>query len=396
MGHRRVLAAAGLSADPDTGAAATMAAAAAAAGLQGANPDLALVFASGHHILDPDTLLGAVGGSLAPGALIGCGAGGVLGAGRELEQDPAVSVFALALSGPSGHSGRITPFELSATAGDEDGEEVVLSGDLAPAEATILLVDPYRFPAEAALAELAALAPAMPVLGGVASARSGAGSGSLFIGDSVSDAGAVGVRLDGVELLPCVSQGAAPLGREVTVTAAQGNVILELAGRPALETIERLITELPAHEQALLAAGLLLGIVVDSGKPEFEQGDFLVRGVLGADRETGAVAVGAHVHEGQIVCLHARDAGSADDDLRHALRLRCKALGERPLAGALLFSCNGRGRGMFGVGHHDAAAVERELDGTPCAGFFAAGEIGPVAGRSFLHSFTATLALFPG
>ncbi|MGZ4295265.1 MAG: FIST C-terminal domain-containing protein, partial [Solirubrobacteraceae bacterium] len=187
-----------------------------------------------------------------------------------------------------------------------------------------------------------------------------------------------------------------PLGREMTVTAAESNVIYELAGRPAVQAIEEAVAELPLDERALVAAGLLIGVVIDGGKPEYEQGDFLVRGVTGADPETGAISVGAVVTPGEVVRLHARDARSAHDDLQRELRLRAAAIGgERP-AGALLFSCNGRGRSMFGARDHDASLVQDELRAPPSAGFFAAGEIGPVGGRSFLHGFTATLAVFPG
>ena len=258
-----------------------------------------------------------------------------------------------------------------------------------------MLSDPYTFPTDAVLEMLSEHAPAVPVLGGLASGRTPADEGALFFGDRVVENGAVGVSLQGVEMLPCVSQGAAPLGREVTVTAAEGNVIQELAGRPALQTVEQIISELSPRERGLVAGGLLIGVVIDGGKPEYEQGDFLVRGVLGADSETGALVVGTQVTAGQVVRLHARDARSADEDLRQALKLRVEALaGERP-AGALVFSCNGRGTAMFGISDHDAEAIERELQGAPSAGFFAAGEIGPVGGRSFLHGFTATLAVFP-
>jgi small ligand-binding sensory domain FIST len=140
--------------------------------------------------------------------------------------------------------------------------------------------------------------------------------------------------------------------------------------------------------------GLLMGIVVDVNKPEYVQGDFLVRGLVGADPETGQVAVAADVRPGQVVRLHARDAASADRDLREALGIRMRALGGRTPAGALVFSCNGRGRGLFGCPDHDAEAVAEELAGAPAAGFFAAGEIGPVGGESFLHGFTATVAVF--
>jgi small ligand-binding sensory domain FIST len=196
-------------------------------------------------------------------------------------------------------------------------------------------------------------------------------------------------------MLPCVSQGAAPVGREVTITAAEGNVIHELAGRPALETLQSIVSELSSRERGLVAGGLLMGVVIDGGKPEYEQGDFLVRGVLGAESESGSLVVGASVAPGQVVRLHARDARSADEDLHQALKLRVQALaGERP-AGALVFTCNGRGSGMFGIPDHDVEAIDYELGGAPSAGFFAAGEIGPVGGRSFLHGFTATLAVFP-
>src|SRR5205807_3669808 len=118
----------------------------------------------------------------------------------------------------------------------------------ASARAAILLADPFTFPTDALLSDLAARAPGMPVLGGMASARTSEGSGALLCGDEVLAEGAVGVVLEDVELLPCVSQGAAPVGPEVTITAADGNVISELAGRPALETVERIIAQLPASE----------------------------------------------------------------------------------------------------------------------------------------------------
>jgi small ligand-binding sensory domain FIST len=360
----------------------------AASALCGAPPDLALVFASGSHLEEPTALLEGVRSKLAPSAMIGCGAGGVLGEGREHESGTAVAVWAASLGG----GGSATAFR--ATSGSPGAAPEGLP-ELAGAEAAILLAEPYSFGTDAALEELAVSAPAVPVLGGLASARMPDGAGVMFFGEELVQDGAVGICLHGVDLLHCVSQGAAPLGRELTITRAQGNLILELAGRPALETVERTISELPPREQALIAQGILIGIVIDTGKPDYRQGDFLVRGVLGADRESGAVAVAAAVREGQVVRLHARDARSADQDLRSALALRVQAMAGRAPAGALVFTCNGRGRAMFNVGDHDAAVVQRQLGGAPSAGFFAAGEIGPVGPRSFLHGFSAAIAVFP-
>jgi small ligand-binding sensory domain FIST len=182
----------------------------------------------------------------------------------------------------------------------------------------------------------------------------------------------------------------------MTVTAAEGHVIAELAGRPAIQTLRDVIYELPTAERELISHGLLLGVVVDGDKPDYLHGDFLVRGLVGADADEGSIAVGTDVRPGQVVRLHARDAESADRDLREALGLRRTALGGAAPAGALVFTCNGRGRSMFGVPDHDAEAIGDELDDAPSAGFFAAGEIGPVGGSSFLHGFTATVAVFPG
>jgi small ligand-binding sensory domain FIST len=381
---------AGISAGLRSPQSAAEAARTAARGLGGADADLAVVFASGAHLDEPEAMLAAVHAELAPHALIGCGAGGVLGAGRELESGTGVAVWAASLDG-----GRARPFHATVSG---DGGAGVLQGlpELGTNAALIMLSDPYSFPTDAVLDGIAREAPGVAVLGGLASARAPVGGAALFNGERVERSGAVGVCLNGVEMLPCVSQGAAPLGREMTITAAEGNVIHELAGRPAVAAIEQTIAELALDERALVAAGLLIGIVIDGGKPEYEQGDFLVRGVLGADPESGSVSVGTVVVPGQVVRLHARDARSADEDLRRELRLRTAAIGGRPPAGALVFSCNGRGEAMFGACDHDAAAVDEELGGAPAAGFFAAGEIGPVGGRSFLHGFTATIAVFPG
>jgi small ligand-binding sensory domain FIST len=359
-------------------------------GLGGAPADLAVVFASGSHLVAPEAMLEGIHAVLSPESLVGCGAGGVLGSGRELESGTALVVWAAAF----GDGGAATAFHATLTE-DESEHRLVGIPDLDASSGMLMLSDPYSFPTDAVLESLAEHAPTVPVLGGLASGRTSADEGALFFGDSVVDSGAVGVSLEGVEMLPCVSQGAAPLGREVTITASEGNVIHELAGRPALQTVEQIISELSPRERGLVAGGLLIGVVIDGGKPEYEQGDFLVRGVLGADSQSGALVVGTQVAPGQVVRLHARDARSADEDLHQALKLRVEALaGERP-AGALVFSCNGRGSAMFGIADHDVEAIERELRGAPAAGFFAAGEIGPVGGRSFLHGFTATLAVFP-
>jgi small ligand-binding sensory domain FIST len=358
--------------------------------------DLAVVFASGHHLGMAKWLLSEVHERLQPRVLIGCGAGGTLAAGRELEDTPGIVVWGASLPGAELETMHLTA--------ERDGEGFRLlglpesltettGGEPVADESLLALCDPFSFPPEELLAVLERSRPYVPVLGGLASA-SFAGGAVLLRDGEVHTEGAVAVRLRGAQMLPCVSQGAGPVGPEMAITSAEANVIVQLAGKPAMERLGEAIAALPEHERELAASGLLIGLVIDENRPEYVRGDFLVRPIIGADRESGAIVIGEPVRVGQTVRLHVRDAASADEDLREALRVQAQALGSDGAAGALLFTCNGRGSHMFEVPDHDAAAVEDSL-GAPTAGFFCAGEIGPVGGRNFLHGFTATMAVFP-
>lgn len=348
--------------------------------LGGAHADLVVVFSSGAHVAHPDATLEGVHEALAPAALLGCGAGGVLGGGVEVEGETGVVVWAAALDGGSAETFHA------------EGVQVHGLPDADGASAALLVGDPYTFPADRAMARIAAQAPGAPVLGGLASARTPDGEAVLFHDRAVHGAGGVGALLRGVEVLPCVSQGAAPLGPAMTITAAEDHVIRELDGRPALLRLREAIEDLSGDEREAVTGGLLLGVSL--GEPAVgREPDYLVRGIIGADPSAGTVTVGAPAEPGRAVRLHVRDAESASRDLHAALGLRHTALGGDP-AGALVFTCNGRGRSMFGASGHDADAIDEELGGAPTAGFFAAGEIGPVGGESVLHGFTATIAVF--
>jgi len=350
--------------------------------------DLCLVFSGAPHLGHAKWLLSAVHEEVAPANLIGCGAGGVVGPGRELEEGPGAVVWAASLPGA-----RIATHHFRV---EQEGAEPALvglgdGGELG--ETLIVLADPYTFPTELLLRELDSEAPGVPVLGGLASAAA-AGSAALFRDGDVLHEGAVACSLGGIEVLSCVSQGAAPVGPEMTITAAEGNVITELASEPAIERLREAIATLTPSEQALAAGGLMLGLVIDENQPDYERGDFLVRPVIGADPEAGSIAIGERVRVGQTVRMHVRDGASADEDLRAALGVQSAALGSEGAAGALLFTCNGRGAHMFDAPDHDATALLDALH-APVGGFFCAGEIGPVGGRNFLHGFTATMGIFP-
>ena len=359
------------------------AAARAALGLGGASADVAVVFAGAPNLAHAEEGMAAVAERLHPAAAIGCGAQGVVGEAREVELG-GVAVWAASLG-----EGVAEAFALEAREGEAGSLEIHGVPDLDRADAVILMVDPFSFPVEPLLATLADGHPGLPVIGGLASAREQ--GGTLLGRDGGIGAGAVGLALSGVRVAACVSQGARPVGPEMAITAGEGNVIEELAGKPAIARLEQAVTELSPAERELAVQGLLLGLVVDPNKPEYERGDFLVRGILSADPDSGTITVGERIRVGQTVRLQVRDATSADEDLNAAVERGLADLGSPP-AGALLFTCNGRGSHMFSTPDHDAQVLAGAT-GAPAAGFFCAGEIGPVGDRNFVHGFTATMAL---
>jgi small ligand-binding sensory domain FIST len=308
-----------------------------------------------------------------------------VGGTQEAEEGPALSVWAASLP-----AAEIVPFHAEAV---EVGGGLAVAGFPEPEGASLvaLLADPYTFPVSGLLDRLNEDWPAVPVVGGIAVGGNEAGSQALLLDGDSHPGGAVGVVLRNAAVRTVVSQGCAPIGRDAVITQADGNVVYELAGRPAVARLREEIEALTVERRLLAARGLLAGLVIDENKPSYERGDYLMRGLLGADEESGAIAVGERVRVGQTLRFHVRDADSADEDLRAALA--SAVAGAQP-AGALLFTCNGRGRGMFGVPDHDASAVAAALGGESVAGLFCGGEIGPVGGQTFLHGFTATLAVF--
>jgi small ligand-binding sensory domain FIST len=363
------------------------AAARAALGLGGAPAHLAIVFAAASNLDHAEEGIAAVQDRLDAATLVGCGAQGVVAADRELEHG-GVAVWAASL--PDAH---VEGFHLDTMPLGEGQLAVSGMPDLDGADAMLLMPEPYTFPVEPLLAQIAEDHPGLPVIGGLSSAGGGPGAGVLMHDEHVERAGAVGVALTGVDVRPCVSQGARPIGPEMAITSCDANVIQELSSRPALERLQEAIAELDLRERALAAQGLLMGIVIDPNKPDYERGDFLIRGLVDADPEDGSITVGELVRVGQTVRMQVRDAESADQDLRDVLARRLGDF-DGPPAGVLLFTCNGRGRQMFAVPDHDASALAEASGGAPAAGFFCAGEIGPVGDRNFVHGFTATLAVF--
>ena len=352
-------------------------------------PDLVFLFVTPQHEDQQRAMLDAVSDRVEGATVIGCTAGGVIGAEREIEDLPAVAVWAATLPGVG-----IQPFRLTF---QREGDHAVVEGledlpapDLEPV--VVMLADPYSFPADVLLDHLNGTVAGLPIVGGMASGGLEAGRNALYFNDEILRDGAVGVILTGGATTTVVSQGCRPVGQTFAVTRAERNVLFELGGEAAMKRIEELYAEASERDQLLIRRGLHVGSAITELKPELGRGDFLVRNVVGVDRETGAIAISDMVEVGTTVQFQVRDAESARQDLR-AVFAREREARPDPVAGALLFSCNGRGQGLFGQPDHDVGALRRAFGDVPVAGFFAAGEIGPVAGRNFLHGFTASVLL---
>jgi small ligand-binding sensory domain FIST len=351
----------------------------------GDQPDLAVLFVTAPHTGALEDIARTVRELLHPGTLLGVTAVSVLSGDREVEERAAITLWAARLGAPA------SPVRLDASIQSlgiaVSGLNEGVIGD--EQERTLLLLaDPFSMPVDGFLDAAPETYPGLRIIGGLASAARGPGGNRLVLDGHHYTDGAVGALLPPLDSLSAVvSQGCRPIGIPMTVTKSEGRIIYELAGRPALERLVELLEKLDPEERALAQRGIHLGRVIDEHKIDFDRGDFLIRTVLGGDRDVGAIAVGDEVEIGATVQFQVRDADSADHDLR-------ELMAGRTAKAALVFTCNGRGTHLFGQPDHDAEVINAHVDGSATAGMFCAGEVGPIGDRSFLHGFTASILLF--
>ena len=356
--------------------------------------ELAFLFVSFLYQTPWEPILSQIRQELGQPLLLGCTGGGVLGGTKELELTPAISLVAAHLPQVDLHSFSVRQEDL----GEDHGpgfwiEKLGCSPAAEPVG--ILLPEPFSCDCMTLVSALNTAYPSMSLIGGLASGSDHAGGNALFFNDQVIREGAIGVILTGdVTLQTIVSQGCRPIGRPYIITKAQDNIILELAGQPATEALRQLFLSLSTADQSLARRALFLGIVMDERKEKFQRGDFLVRNLIGIDPSTGALGVGDRIAVGQTVQFQVRDAATSKEDLQHLLKEQSKAFVQSPSAGALLFSCLGRGKDLYGEAHYDIRTIQAAVGSVPLAGFFCNGEIGPIGGHNFIHGFTSSLGLF--
>ena len=349
------------------------------------SPDLLLVFIDSAFAANYQEINDRLREATGTAHLIGASGQSVIGSSIEAEDGHAIAVLAMQIPGAG-----LTPLPIDPRKIDDDTFAALEDGP----DVWLMFTNPFTIMTDKLVAHLQETKPGLVLLGGMASSARQAEGAAVFIDDQVLPGGAAMLGLSGVQVRPVVAQGAEPLGQPWIVTECTANMVQTLGSRPALDVLTETLSELDEVTRDRAARNLLIGLAMDEYKLTHERGDFLIRNVMGADRESGALAINEVPRVGQTFQFQFRDAGAADDDLRTRLAATRDSLGEdEEVLGALLCSCNGRGRGLFGEPDHDATALAEAFGPVPTAGFFCNGEIGPVGGSNYLHGFTASIAL---
>ncbi|MCT7952462.1 FIST C-terminal domain-containing protein [Ancylothrix sp. C2] len=369
--------------------------------------DLAMVFISSAFASEYSRLMPLLREQLKARAIIGCSGGGITGtnsgeATEEIEGEPALSLTVAQLPGVNIQTFHINGQGLPDLDGPPGPWVEMLQVNPAENPQFILLADPFSTAINDLLQGLDYAYPGSPKVGGLASTLGGSPTG-LFCNYQLYREGSVGVALSGnIILETIVAQGCRPIGEPYRISEGERNIVIGLeepnkpigTSRPPLEVLRELIQTLSEKDRQLAQHSLFVGIARDEFQQTLNQGDFLIRQLLGVDPKAGAIAIGDRVRTGQRIQFHLRDANTSAEDLEMLLqRYQNETDISTPPMGALMFSCLGRGQGLYEQANFDSALFRSYLGNIPLSGFFCNGEIGPVGGTTFLHGYTSVFAI---
>ena len=363
--------------------------------LEGLTCDLAVAFVSAHHFNEYADVPRLLREKLDSPLVLGCSGGGIIGNGLEVEQRPAVSVTAANLPDVTLVDFHLESDQLPDLDAAPEAWETIMKVTRDQDPQFVVLADPFSFQVPNLLLGLDYAFEKSPKIGGLASGGQQHGMNGLFIGDQTHQSGAVGVAMYGnIAVDTVVAQGCRPIGKPMRITKSNRNLLEEVDGDTPLAVLRSLFQELNDRDKGLMRNSLFLGVVMDDFLDEPQQGDFLIRNVMGMDDQTGNLAIGEMLREGQLVQFHLRDAETSAEDLTAVLERYAGENRENQVHGALLFSCLGRGQYLYGRPNHDTDVFRDKLGSVPLGGFFCNGEIGPVSGTTFLHGYTSSFGIF--
>ncbi|BAU44539.1 FIST N domain protein [Leptolyngbya sp. O-77] len=370
--------------------------------------DLGLVFISSTFASEYPRLLPLLSEALDLPVLVGCGGGGIVGMEspnriQEIEGETALSLTLARLPGVKLHAFHLSAEDLPDLDSPPDAWAELVGVDPAEQPNFILMAEPVFSSINDLLQGLDYAYPGAIKVGGLTDG-SGMGHGNLFCNGKLYRDGVVGVALSGnLVMETIVAQGCRPIGQPFRVVEGDRNIMIKIApetaqpgstpDRTPLEALQELLQDLSDADRELAQHSLFVGIAQSEFKQQLEQGDFLIRNLLGVDPRAGAVAIGDRVRPGQRIQFHLRDADASATDLETLLRRYQAQSGQASAAGALMFSCLGRGEGLYGKPNFDSALFQRYIAHTPVSGFFCNGEIGPVGSTTFLHGYTSVFGI---
>lgn len=364
-------------------------------GLGREEPDLLIAFVSVEHAPRFEVLPELVRREFEGTLLFGCCASGVIGGGREIEDRASLSLTGALLPGVNLKGAHFDAAQIPPIYAEQRVWEDTLRLTPSQQPAFLVLADPYSFETETFLRGLDRVYPLAPKIGGLASGARQPGGAALFVGDQMYRSGCALLALTGnIELDTIVAQGCRPIGDPMFATAAHENLIRELDGQSPRDVLADLFERLPPSDRETFSHSLLLGLAMRSEASQYVPGDFLIRNILGIDPQSGALWVNERVPSNSVVQFHLRDAATSAHDLDRMLRTYRASHPVTSDCGALLFSCAGRGMGLYGQHDHDSNAFKRLVSDIPIGGFFCAGEIGPVQNSTYLHGYTSAFAVF--
>lgn len=375
--------------------------------------DVGFIFISATFASEYPRLLPLLKERLALPALIGCGGGGIVGNPvaasasdlpiHEVEDEPALCLCLGHLPGVTVKTFWLDEEQLPDLDSPPQDWVNYIGVDPASQPDFVLIADPMTSKIKDLLQGFDFAYPMAVKVGGLASGGGGQRCNGLFCDDQYYEEGSVGLALSGpVQIKAVVAQGCRPVGPIFRVVEGQRNVILDIEPdaddeqkdehETPLECLQSLLQELTEEERELAQHSLFVGVAHSAFRMELGQGDFLIRNLVGIDPRVGAVAIGDRVRSGQRIQFHLRDGNTSTTDLTTLLQ-EYRTANPEPVAGALMFSCLGRGEDLYDRPHHDSSLFRQFMGDVPVSGFFCAGEIGPIGGATYLHGYTAVFGI---
>ena len=363
--------------------------------MDGKPVDLTIIFVSPQFKDKYEEIPKLIRDRISSGHFLGCSGGGIVGGGKEAEQQAAFSMTCANLPDVEIKGIHTDTMKLP----DQDTAPSVwrewLGVDVEKNPSFIFLADPFSFQGEEFLAGVDFAYPNSSKVGGLASGAQAPGGNALYLDDKIHNNGLIGLAMSGnIGMDTIVAQGCRPIGEPVKVSKCDGTLLTEMDGQPPLELLQSVYEGLDENDKSLVQTSLFLGIEMDPLKDNPQQGDFLIRNIIGVEREVGGIQVGTLLREGQLVQFHLRDKAMSAEDLKLMLTRYKANKNFKNTSGALLFSCLGRGQYLYGKPNHDSDMFRDHIGDIPLGGFFCNGEIGPVGKATFLHGYTSSFGIF--